>query len=203
MNDCVEPLLIIGLLKKLNEKKDDGNVLEEKKIELNNILSQEQKLSNMFLNGLIEEKTLQNTLSESKVKKNALQKEIIDLENENGCNSDDYLRDLRAKILNHNTTKEEYAELVQRSIKQIKVYRDKIEVNTIEGLVTLPRKVFRGMKELPKYAWSNLTGRKLKLYYYFGTVFDIYAKKIQIFNSDNIVVYFQTEAKEKSKITCS
>lgn len=189
LNECIEPLLIIGLLKKLNEKTDNGNVLEEKKIELNNLLSQEKKLSDLFLNGLIEEKTLHETLAKSKTRKKALQNEIIELENIN--NSDEYLRELRAKILNHKTTKEDYAELVQRSIKQIKVFKDKIEVNTVEGMIVLPRRIFSGMKVLPKYTWSNIEGKKLKLYYYYGDSFNIYAKRDLLFSSPSLEVYLK------------
>ena len=189
LNECIEPLLIIGLLKKLNEKTDNNKVLEDKKIELNNLLSQEKKITDLFLTGLIEEKTLLDTLAKSKGRKKTLQNDLIELENIN--KSDEYLRELRSKILNHKTTKEEYSELVHRSIKQIKVFKDKIEVSTVEGLIVLPRRVFSGMKVLPKYAWSNIGGKKLKLYYYYGGEFDIYAKRVQIFDSNNITVYLQ------------
>ena len=101
------------------------------------------------------------------------------------------MRELRAKILNHKISKEEYAELVQRCIKQIKVFRDKIEVTTVEGMIVLPRKVFRNIKELPKYTWRNMAGEKLKLYYYYGDHFDIYAKRKTLFSSPSMDIYLK------------
>ena len=82
---------------------------------MNNLLSQEKKITDLFLKGLIEEKTLLDTLAKSKERKKTLQNDLIELENIN--KSDEYLRELRNKLLNHKTTKEEYSELVHRSIK--------------------------------------------------------------------------------------
>ena len=95
---------------------------------------------------------------------------------------------LRAKILNHQTTKEDYAELVHRSIKQIIVFREKIEVTTVEGKITLPRMKYRSMKVLPNFIWSNLPKKKLKLYYYFKSP-NIYAKRKLLFSNPDLDIY--------------
>lgn len=192
LDSAIEPILILGLLKKLNEQKNQVEIkseLEAKKVDLNNIQHKEKQLSNMFLEGLLSEDGLKTVLAENKAKKDALQQEIIQLEQ--NLNKDDLetTRLLVNKIVGRGLTFEEYHELIPYTIKQIEVLELKIIVKTFFGDITLPRRRFRGIWCLPEYKWKN-TGSEFKIYYHFDT-FNIYKPQIKIFQTNNLTIYQQ------------
>lgn len=194
LDNAVEPILILGLLKKLNEQKNEKDVkseLEEKTIQLNNIQSKEKQLSNMFLEGLLSEDALKTTLSANKAKKDALQQEIIQLEQKLTEDDIEKTRLLVNKIIARKLTFEQYQELITYTIKQIMVFEEKIIVQTHYGDIELPRKKFRGILCLPEYFWKN-TGAEFKIYYHFNT-FNIYKKQTKLFTKDNFSVYMQID----------
>ena len=192
LDNAVEPILILGLLKKINEQKNEKDIkseLEEKTIQLNNIQSKEKQLSNMFLEGLLSEDALKTTLASNKAKKDALQQEIIALEQELSEDDIEKTRLLVNRIIARQLTFEQYQELISYTIKQIIVNEDKITVQTHYGDIELSRKKFRGILCLPEYFWKN-TGAEFKIYYYWGN-FNIYKKQTKLFTYNNFTIYLQ------------
>lgn len=191
LDNAVEPILILGLLKKLNEQKNGIELKEQielKTVELNNIQNKEKQLTSMFLEGLLSEDVLKTTLADNKAKKDGLQQEIIQLEQELEEDDTEKVRLLVNKIVGRSLTFEQYHELIPLTIKQIKVFEDKITVQTHFGDIDLPRKRLSGQLRLPEYKWRN-TGTEFKIYYHFNT-FNIYAPMKKVFESDYLKIFF-------------
>ena len=197
MNAAIEPLLVMGLLKQLNEQRNAAEIkaqIEAKNVDLNNIQNKEKQLTNMFLEGVLSENVLKMALIENRDKKDALQKEIIDLENQTVEIDEDEIRDLTNKVFNRKISDGEYSRLVHQTIKEIKVYPDKMKVETYWGEVTIPRRKIKSWMMMPRYLWRN-DPNNYKLYYYWGN-FNIYAKQTKIFDSDYFKIYLQQEEKQ-------
>lgn len=194
LDNAVEPILILGLLKKLSEQKNSVEIkssVEAKKVELNNIQLKEKQLTNMFIEGLLSQDGLKNTLAANKAKKDALQQEIIQLEQELSEDDLEKTRLLVNKIVGRGLSFEQYQELVPHTIREIEVFEQEIKVKTFFGEITLPRFKVRGIYVLPEYKWKN-TGSEFKVYYHKET-FNIYKKQIKIFNKDNLTIYLQED----------
>ena len=194
LNQAVEPLLVIGLLKKLSESNNNSlaDSLKNKQIELENIISAEKKLTDLFLKGLLEGTVLEQRLSEQKTIKNSLQQDIIDLQQQLSNNEDDEkTRKLISAVFNHKLTDEQYSELVARSIKKLVLYNDRLVVGTIEGDVVIHRYKEGNLLKLPNYIFSA-NPNNLKLYYYW-TNFNIYKPQIKLLESDYLTVYIQQD----------
>ena len=194
LDDALEPILILGLLKKLNEQKNSNEIkslIETKTVELNNIQNKEKQLSNMFLEGLLSEDALKSTLEANKTKKDGLQQEIIQLQQDLEQDDAEYVRLLVNKIVGRALSFEQYHELISLTIKDIIVYKERITVQTHYGDIDLPRMKSRGILVLPEYKWRN-TGKEFKIYYHFGN-FNIYKTQIKLFTYNNFTIYQQEE----------
>lgn len=196
MNSAIEPLLVMGLLKKLNDQNNQVEIkdkIEAKKVDLNNLSTKEKQLTDMFFDGVLSEDALKDRLTQNKLLKQKIQAELIELQNQTSEIDEDELRAMTSKIFNRKLTTKEYQNLVHQTIKEIKVFHDKIQVETYFGNVELPRKRLNGWLKLPKYIWSN-NPNNFKLYYYYGN-FNIYAKQKKLFSSKNFNIYLQGELK--------
>ena len=192
LDNALEPILILGLLKKLNEQNNGVELkaqIEAKTVELNNIQNKEKQLTSMFLEGLLSEDVLKTTLAENKAKKDVLQQELIQLEQDLAQDDAEYTRLLVNKIVGRTLSFEEYHELIPLTIKQIEVNEHEIKVKTFFGDITLPRHKFRGILCLPEYSWKN-TGTEFKIYYHFN-IFNIYKPQIKIFQYNNFKIFVQ------------
>ena len=188
LDDAIYPLLIIGLLKKLQANPKDKNVLNEKQIQLQNLITSEQKLTEMFLNGLLDASIYEQNLKAQKEKKNTLQQEIVQLEQELKEDDTEKVRLMVNKIIIRKLTYEEYQELIPYSIKDIVVFEDKIVANTVEGSVEIPRYRHQGRIKLPEYFWSN-DGKNFKIYYYRNNP-NIYGEKEKLFETEYMKIYY-------------
>lgn len=191
LDDALEPILILGLLKKLSNIANTSTKaqLEQKRIELQNLITAEQKLTEMFLNGLLDSSVYEQNLKNQQEKKQAVQQDIIQFEQDLAEDDGDRLRMLINKIVGRGLTFEQYQELIPLTIKQIDVFEQEIIIRTFCGDITLPRHKFRGILCLPEYKWRN-TGTDFKIYYHFNT-FNIYKPQIKIFNYNNFNIYMQ------------
>jgi hypothetical protein len=191
LDDALEPILILGLLKKLSNIANTSTKaqLEQKRIELQNLITAEQKLTEMFLNGLLDSSVYEQNLKNQQEKKQAVQQDIIQFEQDLAEDDGDRLRMLINKIVGRGLTFEQYQELIPLTIKQIDVFEQEIIIRTFCGDITLPRHKFRGILCLPEYKWRN-TGTGFKIYYHFNT-FNIYKPQIKIFNYNNFNIYMQ------------
>ena len=191
MNSAIEPLLCLGLLKKLNDQQNQVEIkdkIEAKIVDLNNLTSKEKQLTDMFFDGVLSEDALKDRLTQNKVLKQKIQAELIELQNQTTEVDEDELRAMTSKIFNRKLTNEEYTELVHQTLKEIKVFHNKIQIETYFGDIELPRKRLNGWYKLPKYIWSNEPGH-YKLYYYYKAP-NIYGKKQKLFDNKELAIYF-------------
>ena len=193
LEDALEPILILSLLKKLSNENNTSakEKLEQSKIQLQNLLNGEQKLTEMFLNGLLDSSVYETNLKNQQEKKQAVQQEIILLENELKEDDTEKVRLMVNRIVGRKLTFEEYQELIPLTIKNIIVFEDKITVQTHFGDITLPRFKVRGILELYEYKWRN-SGTEFKIYYYKDN-FNIYKPQKQIFKYNNFQIFLQDE----------
>lgn len=187
LEDAVYPLLIIGLLKKLQANpKQDQNKLEEKQVELNNLLNQEKTFTDLFMKGLLDNSNFESNLLQLKEKKSNLQQEIIQLEQQLKEDNSDQIRQLVNKIVARKLTYEQYQELIPYTFKDIVIYPDKVVVNTVEGPITLRRWKERGILKMDEYIWSNQPPN-FKIIY-FKDKPNIYLPKTTLFTSTNLTI---------------
>ena len=185
LDDALYPILLIGLLKKLanTNTKDE---LEEKKVQLQNILNQEQKLTEMYLNGLLDSSVYESNLKNQIEKKKTIQQELIQLESEQNETDTERIRLLINKVVGRGLSYEQYHELIPYSIKDIVVYQDKVVVNTVDGPIVLRRWKERGILKLDEYIWSNIPPN-YKIIYYKNKP-NIYASKNTLFHTPNLTI---------------
>ena len=191
LEDALTPLLIIGLLKRLQINPKDKNVLNEKQIQLQNLINSEQKMTELFLNGLLDASIYEQNLKAQKEKKNTLQQEIIQLEQELKEDDTEKVRLLVNKIVARKLTYEEYQELIPLTIKDIIVYPNKVVVSTVEGRLELERYRDRGILKLREYVWRN-DGQNFKIIYYKDS-FNLYKPRKQIFSSNHLTIFQQED----------
>lgn len=191
LDDALEPILILGLLKKLSNSTSTSarDQLQEKKIVLQNLINSENKLTEMFLNGLLDSQVYEQNLKSQQEKKKQVQQDIIELEQDLAEDDSEHLRLLVNKIVGRKLTFEEYQELIPLTIKQIDVLEQEIKVKTFFGDICLPRFKNRGILVLPEYKWKN-TGEEFKIYYHTST-FSPYKPHKQIFKYQNFTIYEQ------------
>ena len=191
LDDALEPILILGLLKKLSNTNSNStkDQLEQKKIILTNLINSENKLTEMFLNGLLDGQVYEQNLKSQQEKKKQTQQEIIQLEQDLAEDDTEHLRLLVNKIVGRGLSYEDYQELIPLTIKQVLVYTDHITVQTYFGDINLPRFKSRGILVLPEYKWLN-TGKEFKIYYHINQ-FNIYNKQIKLFNYKQLTIYLQ------------
>ena len=191
LDDALEPILILGLLKKLSNSTSTSarDQLEQKKIVLQNLITAENKLTEMFLNGLLDSQVYEQNLKSQQEKKKQVQQDIIELEQDLAEDDSEHLRLLVNKIVGRKLTFEEYQELIPLTIKQIDVFEQEIKVKTFFGDICLPRFKNRGILVLPEYKWKN-TGEEFKIYYHTST-FSPYKPHKQIFKYQNFTIYEQ------------
>lgn len=191
LEDALTPLLIIGLLKRLQINPKDKNMLNEKQIQLQNLINSEQKMTELFLNGLLDASIYEQNLKAQKEKKSQLQQEIIQLEQELKEDDTEKVRLMVNKIVARKLTFEDYQELIPLTIKDIIVYPNKVVVSTVEGQIELERYRERGILKLREYVWRN-DGQNFKIIYYKDN-FNLYKPRKQIFTSNNFTIYQQEE----------
>lgn len=194
MNSALEPLMVMGLLKRLHEQNNAVKIkeqIEQKSIQLNNIQNKEKQLSNLFLEGLLSEDALKTALRENSSKKGVIEQEIIQLKEQTNEINEDELRSLTSKVFNRKLTNEEYQSLINITIKEIKVFHNKIIIQTYFGDIELPRKRLNGWLKLPKYIWRNEPDN-YKLYYYWGN-FNIYNHQIKLLDLGYFKIFIQEE----------
>lgn len=190
MNSAIEPLLCLGLLKKLNDQNNQVEIqtkIEAKKVDLDNITLKEKQLTNMFIDGVLSEDALKDRLTQNKVLKQKIQAEIIELQKQTTEVNEDELRAMTSKVFNRKLTTEEYQNLVHNTIKEIKVFHDHIVVQTYFGDVELPRKRLNGWYKLPLYIFRN-EPNNLRLYYYFNSP-NIYSPKKTLLKTPYLTIY--------------
>ena len=187
LEDALSPLLIIGLLKKLQANPTkDRDILASKQVELQNLLNQEQHFTDLYFKGLLDNSTYESHLVQLKDKKATLQQEIIQLEQTLGEDDSDRIRLLVNKIVARKLTFEEYQELMPYTIKDIVVYPDKVVVQTVEGPIELQRYRDRGILKLREYIWSNQPPN-FKIIYYKNKP-NIYLEHKTLFSSNNLTI---------------
>lgn len=191
LEDALTPLLIIGLLKRLQINPKDKNVLNEKQVQLQNLINSEQKMTELFLNGLLDASIYEQNLKAQKEKKSQLQQEIIQLEQELKEDDTEKVRLMVNKIVARKLTYEEYQELIPLTIKDIIVYPNKVLVSTVEGQIELERYRERGILKLREYVWRN-DGQNFKIIYYKDS-FNLYKPRKQIFTSNHLTIYQQED----------
>lgn len=193
LDDALEPILILSLLKKLNNSTNTSakEQYEQKQVQLRNLINQEQKFTELFFKGLLDSTVYESNLTSVKAQESTLQQELIQLEQELQQDDTEHIRLLVNKIVSRSLSFEQYQELIPLTIKQIEVFEDKITVQTHFGNFSLPRKRISGQMRLPEYKWLN-TGEQFKIYYHFNT-FNIYKKQTKLFQTTNFNIYMQED----------
>ena len=173
LQEAIYPILSLAALKELETSHEESKVKDELtalKVELQNILEREKKLTGMFVNGLIDEDSLKNALLDISEKKKSYQMDILNLENmlKSDDNSVENQIALLNNIVSHSITPEEYEKLIRKTLKHIYVYTDKLIIQTYFGEFELPRQNISKYRLIPHYFMNMDYKHNINLIYYYG-----------------------------------
>lgn len=195
--EAIAPLLVVGVQEKLKElalKSTFQNDLKEVKVQLSNVVEKEKRLTELYLKGLIEDSIFENSLTDLKTAKTDLKAKMISLKEKMDNEEDEErVRKLYRKVVNGHISHGEYEELFRMCIKKITVTLEKVTVNTILGVVEIPRQHIGRYTLLPHFSFASVNEGKLKLYYYYGKKRDIanvYAKSKVLATLGNLEVVY-------------
>lgn len=198
--EAISPILVIGAIQKLKRYKLDNKIQDEintLKIELNNLLLKEKKITEMFLKGLIDDANAETTLKEITKTKNELKTNIVIKESQLDISSDEEEdRKLFRRVVVGQISHGEWEDLFRLSVKKIIIDPEKVVVQTILGDVAIPRKRVERYNLMPKFSIAT-TGKddhNISIYYYYGKreIANIYSKTMKkIADFKNIKIYFE------------
>ena len=170
---CIYPLLSLSIIDRLNismNKAENEKELNEAEIKLQNLKNKEKNVTDLYLNGTLEEITYKDAILNIKKDKDELNKKIDKLKAVLN-NDNDFIKKafiLLEKIHNNSLDYSELYSCIHDTIKRIDAFKDEVKITTIYGSFSLPRQIiFNNQNLLPHYYYfpNKLTP---SIYYYMG-----------------------------------
>lgn len=171
--EAIYPLLVLPALKELETASNQAETmkkLEQLKVDYQNALEREKKLTDMFVQGMIDENTLTSSLKANAEKKQLLNVSIIEIESTLSVSSNGIADQMRVieNIVHEKITHEEYERLARKTLRKILITDTEVKIETLFGEFTLPRQRVSNSNLLPHY-WLNLdTNFNVNIIYYKG-----------------------------------
>lgn len=173
LTEALYPLLSLSILDRLNvsmNKDEKKKELAEAEVKLQNLKNKEKNITELYLDGSLEENTYKEALFNIKKDKDELNIKINKI-NLLLTNNDEFMKkatSLLEKITFRNLSNEEFTTCLYDVIKRIDVYENKVKITTIYGEVTLPRQIlWKRQNTLPHYYFFPHKNCIL-VYYYMG-----------------------------------
>lgn len=202
--EVISPILILGaydMLQKHLHSEDTKKQLNELNVQLSNIKEKSKKITNLFISDIISEDVATEQLNSLRKEEKELKNKITSIEATLSEETDiEHDRRLINKIVHGNITHEEFEELLNKTVKKIIVFKEKVIIQTYFGDVELPQLKHRNYWVLPRFTFNNNENGTYDLYYYNGTnpIVNIYAKDQKtIFDSNGMKIKY---VKMKQKI---
>lgn len=171
--EAIYPLLIMPALKELETATNQAEAmkkLEELKVSYANALEREKKLTDMYVQGMVDENTLTVSLKANAEKKQQLNVEIINIESTLSVSKNGIAEQMKVieNIVHEKITHEEYECLARKTLRKILITDEEVKIETLWGEFTLPRQKVSNSNLLPHY-WLNLdTNYDVHIIYYKG-----------------------------------
>ena len=155
--DCVKPLLVLSLFDLMDEKEKAETAiadLEKLEVEKANLESKKEKLTGLFISGLLTADDLEKNLKSIKARLNEIAEKRINCRNNNPDETTRHFNSLYKRFqaesfLHDELDRAVYENCLKTAIKRINVYFDRIEVETIFGNVSIPRIFWKNKRNLP------------------------------------------------------
>jgi hypothetical protein len=142
--------------------------LAEATLKLAEAKKKQEKLTEMWMTSVLDETVYENALKELKAKVTALEQEKTELEMklERDTSSFDWAK-LMMKFRGDALSDGEFETLVHSMLKKVVVYKEKVDVITVHGTVSLPRQKIGRYNNLCGYE-LQMKNRKASVCYYGG-----------------------------------
>ena len=204
--EIIYPILSLAAINRLEislKKEESLKELQKLELELQNLTDKESKITEMFMNEMMNEITFETTLKNIKKKKEELSVKIINIRQV--CDStEDFHKHLETlqDVTNRRLSQTDFESLLHEAIKKINIFQDKVEIITIYGSVEIPRqKLFHNYNLIPHY-WFNMRsstrGSKgdydMNLIIYHGIKEphpDIYSKRILLADFNRLKIWYR------------
>lgn len=155
--EAIRPLLVIAyfdFLDKQEHQEQEQAKLDAMQVELANLNTKKENLMQMFIDSLISKDDLEKHLTAIKAKINDLNSKLIYAKTNTPDDCTLHLNSVYKKfkasdLMNGDIDNGTFEALLNASIKAIKVYSDKVEVDTIYGVVNIPRMMIKNKRNLP------------------------------------------------------
>ena len=169
--EAVKPLLLAEAIKRMKESKDDTE-LKEKLSKAELVISEAKrktkKLTDLWLQGLMEEEVYESSVKElkEKISMNERQRDRIEAELTRDVSEFEWVK-LMMKFRGDALTQGDYETLTNVMIKKIVIYRDFVDVKTTFGDVSIPRQHIGLYRLLCNYM-LEMKKQKAAIYFYKG-----------------------------------
>ena len=195
INEAIKPLLLaeaLHLMKAAKNESAERAKLAEVELALNEIAKKSKKLTEMWMNSLMNEDVYESAIKDLKQRENELSRKqrALELELNQDTSQFDWAK-LMMKFRGDALTNGEYEALTNRMIKKILVYQDHLEVKTIYGDVEIPRQHVGRYRLVCNYALEMKNG-KAAVYFYKGKAIhhskDVLYSRTAILNEVDIFI---------------
>lgn len=155
--EAIRPLLVIAYFDYLDKQENaqqEQAKLDAMQVELANLNTKKENLMQMFIDSLISKDDLEKHLTAIKAKINDLNSKLIYAKTNTPDDCTLHLNSVYKKfkasdLMNGDIDHGTFEALLNASIKAIKVYSDKVEADTIYGVVNIPRMMIKNKRNLP------------------------------------------------------
>lgn len=155
--EAINPILLLVFRHKVEEyfrQEQNAKLVEQYKIEIENMAAKEQPLFDMFSRGVIGEDQLERMLVNHKKRRTELQKLIAEGSSYKPVDRDKMMYDQWTSfctLINRELPNEVYEKYLKEVIKRIVVFEDRVIIHTVYGEVPLERYIRGNKKHFPKY----------------------------------------------------
>lgn len=171
--ECIYPILALSITERLNismNKESNQKELNECEVKLKNLIQKEKKISDLYLNELMDESTYKDNLTIIKKEKDILNQKVNKLKLALNTGKE-FIRKasiLLDKIVFRTLSNSELYTCVHDVINRIDVVKESVTITTIFGSFTLPRQIlFKMYNTLPHYYFFPHKD-SMTVYYYMG-----------------------------------
>lgn len=189
LTDVITPLLLLGLLEKLENIRNNKTFEDDIKrieIDMENLSIREEKFTDMYFAGTVNEDLYQKTLEKIAAEKAKLSENLLEIKAKTANDDEEEILTKIRHISNGNISQGQYEELMRLTIIKIESYGKYVKVYTPYGNIDIPKIRVGLYVGFPKFSIRSIDK---KIYYHTGDFPDVYKAKL-IKKLGDVSIYF-------------
>ena len=204
--EVIYPILSLAAINRLElslKKEESLKEVQNLELQLSNLIEKETKITEMYMNGMMNEVTFENSLKTIKKKKEELEIKIIQIKQvfDGDSNFEKHL-ELLKNVTHRNLSHTDFESLLNEVVKRINITHEDVEIITIYGSVKIPRQKLYHNYNLFTHYWFNLrsSGKNVGKVYDMNLIFyrgikencpDIHSKRVLIADFGRLKIWMR------------